>query len=36
LRSRSLAWLKVSREYAGLRTDPRFTDLVRRLGIPAA
>jgi len=34
LRSRSLAWLKVSREYAGLRSDPRFGDLVRRIGIP--
>jgi TolB-like protein/Flp pilus assembly protein TadD len=36
LRSRSLAWLNVSREYTGLRSDPRFTDLIRRIGIPAA
>ncbi len=34
LRSRSIAWLNVTREYAGLRTDPRYVDLVRRIGIP--
>jgi hypothetical protein len=35
LRSRSLAWLKVLREYAGVRSDPRFADLVQRIGIPS-
>lgn len=34
-RSRSLAWLKVTREYEHLRDDPRFAGLVRRIGIPA-
>jgi tetratricopeptide (TPR) repeat protein len=33
-RSRSLAWLKVLREYGGVRSDPRFADLVSRIGIP--
>jgi serine/threonine-protein kinase len=35
LRSRSLAWLKVLREYTNVRSDPRFADLVRRIGIPS-
>lgn len=36
LRSRSMAWLNVSREYHSMRSDPRFPDLVGRIGIPAA
>lgn len=36
LHARSLAWINVAREYAGLRSDPRFRDLVSRIGIPAA
>lgn len=35
LRSRSMAWLKVAREFTGLQGDPRFQDLIRRIGIPA-
>jgi TolB-like protein/Tfp pilus assembly protein PilF len=34
LRARSLAWINVAREYEPLRADPRFADLVRRIGIP--
>lgn len=34
LRSRSLAWLKVAKEFVSLRSDVRFADLVRRIGIP--
>ena len=33
-RSRSLAWLNVYREYDGLRSDPRFQSLLRRIGLP--
>ncbi len=33
-RSRSMAWLNVAKEYDGIRTDPRFTSLVRRVGLP--
>ena len=33
-RSRSLAWLNVADEYDNLRTDPRFTSLLRRVGLP--
>ena len=34
-RSRSLAWFKVAREFRHLHGDPRFQDLVQRIGIPA-
>ena len=33
-RSRSLAWLNVAKEYDGLRSDPRFQSLVKRVGLP--
>ncbi|NJO31895.1 MAG: tetratricopeptide repeat protein [Rhodospirillales bacterium] len=33
-RSRSLAWLKVSSEYDGLRADPRLKSLLKRVGLP--
>ncbi len=33
-RSRSLAWLNVAKEYDGLRSDPRFKSLLRRIGLP--
>jgi len=33
-RSRSMVWLNVSQELEPLRTDPRFEDLVRRVGLP--
>ena len=33
-RSRSLAWLNVAEEYDGLRSDPRFNSLSRRIGLP--
>jgi TolB-like protein/tetratricopeptide (TPR) repeat protein len=33
-RSRSMAWLNVAKEYDGIRADPRFTSLVRRVGLP--
>ena len=34
MRSRSLVWLNVAKEYDGLRTDPRFKSLLRRIGLP--
>ena len=33
-RCRSLAWLNVAKEYDGLRSDPRFQSLVKRVGLP--
>lgn len=33
-RSRLLAWLKVAKEFKPLHADPRFQDLVKRVGIP--
>jgi adenylate cyclase len=35
MRSRSLAWLNVASEYDGLRSDPRFKSLARRIGLPS-
>jgi hypothetical protein len=33
-RSRFMARLNVAKEYDGIRTDPRFTSLVHRVGLP--
>ena len=33
-RSRSLAWLNVVNEFDGMRSDPRFESLLRRVGLP--
>jgi TolB-like protein/Flp pilus assembly protein TadD len=33
-RSRSLAWLNVVKEFDGVRSDPRFKTLLRRVGLP--
>ena len=35
LRTRSLAWLNVAKEYFPVREDQRFKNLVNRIGIPA-
>lgn len=34
LRSRYLVWLKVALEYEQLRSDPRFQELIARIGLP--
>ncbi|MEO8071884.1 MAG: winged helix-turn-helix domain-containing protein [Acidobacteriota bacterium] len=33
-RSTNILWLKVSPEFDNLRSDPRYADLVRRVGLP--
>lgn len=33
MRSRSLAWLNVAHEWDNLRSDLRFTDLLRKVGL---
>ncbi len=33
-RSRYLVWLKVAPEYEQLRPDPRYRELVARIGLP--
>ena len=33
-RTAALIWLKANPRFQGLRSDPRFADLVRRIGLP--
>ena len=33
LRSRYLVWLKVAPEYEALRSDPRYQELIARIGL---